>query len=765
MSVRVICPRCDFVVERPSEQSLPSHCPACGSRVTCPQCGSTLERSPAGAGIFRCSHCRADLAGGDTRPLVPGVHTQADFLPAVPGFEIRGELGRGGMGIVYRAWQQSLKREVALKALPPVLAANPKVLGRFRNEAAVAARLVDSHLLPVFDVQEVQGVPVIVMPLIEGTDLGRVVKDRREAKRGKMPEDPHPWALLDDRVYLERVLPVLDQVVDAVAALHRAGVLHRDVKPSNVLVDRRGSAWLGDFGLARLAEQGVGTRTGVGLGTRGYASPEQERGEDIDRRADLFSLGATLYQALTGELPFGKGTAHVQAPPTPPSRRQPALPRTFDAVLLKALEPAREGRYATAGEMREDWRRARQGLLPRARMPGPWTRARHAAWRHRGRVLAAVVGAALVLLLGAIFLPRLNPVPPAADAPATPTPPAPVVRRTVRLETDPPGARVVLVPLHQQTGEPLPESAIRPERRTPLAVAEVPVGQYLVVAEVAGRGFHEVYRTVPRPGQVIDRRVSSRAWEEQVDGAVALPPIVIPAADVTRGMAFFKGKDFTMGSADLPGVPPHRRHVDSFYLDPTEVTVGAYRAVKGDLPVGLLKVPPPDSYAVDHVLFDHAVDYAERIGKRLPDEAEYEFAATQAGTTRFPWGDDERKEHDWRVGPVRSPAYDKTPTDPPVYGLFSNVLEWTSSWHTQYPGVDPAQVARFYAPEMQMRFAGTRLVRGGPSEVLDGAARLAERDRVVYRDPRWRFSESVDRSQAGLGFRCARSAQPRFLQK
>src|SRR5438132_1364295 len=266
MSVPVLCPKCEFAMEHATGGTLLSRCPACGQRLTCPRCGSTLRSGAGETARLQCTSCHLDLGEQETMP--EPVLNGAGILPEqLPGFELRGEIGRGGMGIVYRAHQLSLRRDVAIKVLPPVMAGNLAALERFRNEATVAARLVDAHILPVFDVQEVQGLPLIVMPLIEGSDLGRIIRDRIACERGKEVANPHPWALLDDRAYLEHMLPLLDQLISAVTALHRGGVLHRDVKPSNVLVDGKGGVWLSDFGLARLEEHGAGTLLGQGVGT------------------------------------------------------------------------------------------------------------------------------------------------------------------------------------------------------------------------------------------------------------------------------------------------------------------------------------------------------------------------------------------------------------------------------------------------------------------------------------------------------------------
>jgi formylglycine-generating enzyme required for sulfatase activity len=752
MALQVSCPNCDLVVERPESESLPSHCPACGNRLSCPRCGSALTRRSSATQHIRCTHCQLDLDGQETAALKSApARTQVDLSFAIPGFELRAKLGEGGMGIVYRAWQQRLNREVAIKVLPPALAANPALLDRFRNEAEIAGRLTDSHLLQVFDVLEVQGVPIIVMPLIEGCDLGAILRQRRAAKQSRPPAPVHPWATLDDQGYVDRLLPVLDQLVAAVAALHQANIIHRDIKPSNVLVDQRGNLWLSDFGLARLEHQSFGTQPGL-IGTRGFASPEQARGDrDIDLRTDLFSLGATLYQALTLELPYGKQGAQAQsAPPMAPSRRQPLLPRDLDTVVLKALEVDRRQRYRSAAAFQEDWTRVRKGLVPLERRPGPLRRLLRTAKRRPAGAIAAAAIAALLLVLGATLFPR-----------------GARVNRTVYLATEPPGARVVLVPLHQDNGFPLPEQALRPAGTTPLTVRDVAPGEYLVVADVPGHGFHEVYRTVPTfeaEGSKL-LRYKNADWKIASGDVIQLPVIAIPSGDVTQGMALFKGGRFTMGSADVPWVPPHSREVPAFYLDTTEVSIGTWKNQLKALPTRLEDKPLPDSRAMCWVSYGAALEYAEAVGKRIPDEAEYEFAATDGGKRRFPWGNDRAKLTSWPFGDVGTPRFDHTDTEPPVYGLYSNVAEWTTSWMAPYPGTDPKTVEGFYRPDIRDAFRLARVVRGGPPEVVQGAPDLADPAHTPLWDARFRHGFTVDQTQPGLGFRCARSAQPRFLER
>jgi serine/threonine protein kinase/formylglycine-generating enzyme required for sulfatase activity len=690
----------------------------------------------------------------EDRPKQPAL----GFGFEVPGFELLGELGRGGMGIVYRAWQVSLSREVAIKVLPPPLAADLERLHRFRNEAAVAASLTDSHVVPVFDILEVQGVPFLIMPLIEGPNLAKIIGNRQLVKEGKPAPEPHPWALGGDQVYLNRILPVMDQLVEAVAVIHKAGVLHRDIKPSNVLVDGRGNLWLSDFGLARLQETGVGTVTGAAVGTPGYMSPEQAEGaDDIDFRADLFSLGATLYKALTLEMPYGKRGKNGGQPPVAPSRRQPLLSLDFDAVLLKALEWQREDRYAGAVEFQADWLRVRRGLLPKARRIGPLGRLVRFGRRH-SRQLTVVFAIGLFAGIVGLFWGRV--FQPQPERPESQTPADTVIKRTILVSTDPPGARVVLVPLDKENGQPLPEEAIRPAAETPVEIENVPIGQYWVVAEKSGVGFHEVFRIVPGPDEL---RFGLHGFgTNKVDGSVELPSIRLWSnEEIVKQMARFEGGSFKMGSARLVDCPPHQRDVAGFYLDPTEVTVGQYKKLKA-LPTKMPQNPPPrDDYPVTFVPYDEALDFAEKAGKRLPDEAEYEFAATKEGQWEFPWGNDAKRINGWPLGPVGQPAFDCTSTDPPVYGLYSNVAEWTTSWNFPYPSAPPGafQIAR---GQFARGILESRIVRGGPfKEVIE---RNPNADaQALLMGPRWREGVSRESAYPGLGFRCARSVRARFL--
>jgi serine/threonine protein kinase/formylglycine-generating enzyme required for sulfatase activity len=685
---------------------------------------------------------RADSAGATVAEA--GRSGPAQSWPAslvrLTGFDLEAKIAQGGMGIVYRAWQKSMRRRVAIKCLRPEFAGDPERLRRFRQEAELAGQLTEHGILQVYDILEGDGSPLLVMPYIEGSDLSRIIADRRKVRNGQAATDRHSWSALSDRDYLDKVFPLADKILDALARLHQSQVLHRDLKPSNILVDKNGNGWLTDFGLARLRNVRASTLAGQGLGTPGFMSPEQWEGEsDIDERTDVFGIGVTLYQALTLELPYGKVCLQGDMPPAQtPRRYQRLLSPLLNPVVLKAIHPDREQRYSSVAEFRDDWQRARQGLLPRSAKVGRWGQAVHLVRRYPVQV---ALGVAALLALAILTALMLRP-----DSKST------VVTRTIRLETEPGGAAVTLVPINPENGALDAERAIHVRERTPLRLKNVPVGDYLVEVVLDSRSFHEVYRSVPKPGT--PPIFPHGTWDEDPDGTVALKRITIPVGN-TGDMVLLEGGDFDMGFPAL-GYPTHRRTVAPFYVDRAKVTIGAYRDKMVELPPELGETPNK-AHAISWVSFGDAVRYAEKVGKRLPDEGEYEFAATNGGQTVYPWGNKAEPLKAWPLGPVDEPKFDRTEAG--VQGLYSNVAEWTTSWYVPYPTVP---VAEF--PEPAGNWPNIRVIRGAPGLVVRGGARLDVDHMNEPLNPRFRnpFLKH-DRAQ-GLGFRCARSKEPRFWQ-
>ncbi len=246
-------------------------------------------------------------------------------------------LGRGGMGEVWRAHDTTIDRVVALKILLPHYAQDPEFDKRFRREARTAARLDDPHVVPIHDVGEIDGRLYVTMRLINGVDLDTLLKTG--------PLEP------------ERAVHIVEQIASALHTAHRAGLVHRDVKPSNILLADNDFAYLIDFGIARAADDTALTSEGSTIGTWAYMAPERFRAGDIEPSSDIYALACVLYQCLTGEPPFPGSTleqvavGHMVAPPPRPSETSNTVPRALDRVIETGLAKQSTDRYPTAVEM------------------------------------------------------------------------------------------------------------------------------------------------------------------------------------------------------------------------------------------------------------------------------------------------------------------------------------------------------------------------------------------------------------------------------
>jgi len=348
-----------------------------------------------------------------------GAGAEQNGSPVTLGdYTLRRQIGRGGMGIVYDAWQNSMNRRVALKILPVGVAADPKTCARFLREAQAAGKLGHPGIVAVHAMGVDEKTPYYAMEYVEGETLAQLILRLRTARDGDRPElgsrETAEETSLDTievtAEYSFRVARAFTGIAEGLQHAHQEGIIHRDIKPSNLILDRRGSLRILDFGLARMENQESLTLSGDLLGTPLYMSPEQARARRIpvDHRTDIYSLGATLYEVLTWEAPFqGKDVQEtlsqiIHREPPSPRRRNPRIPRDLETIVLKCLQKDPEDRYGTAEALAQDLRRFARGDPIEARPRSLVEKIVRRARRHRGKLAAAV---ALLLLLAAAGSP------------------------------------------------------------------------------------------------------------------------------------------------------------------------------------------------------------------------------------------------------------------------------------------------------------------------------------------------------------------------
>jgi WD40 repeat protein len=360
---------------------------------------STTEETCAACGepLLAEGHCPRCLFKTTFLGAEPPLEEDEAHWTNIAGYEVYEEIGRGGMGVVYRARHQTLGRQVALKFLLRSQLAEERERERFLREARAAARLRHPGIVEIFEVGESEGIPWYSMNYLPRRGLDLLAPDRLPATR--------------------EAAACVREVARAVEHAHRHGVLHRDLKPSNILLDENGAPHIADFGLARIRPEGPGerdpdlTRSGQMLGTPGYAAPEQALRGECDERTDVYGLGALLYHLLTGRPPFQGPTLEsvlVQlrdADPLPPRRLSPAVPRDLETVCLRCLQKAPVARYASATAVAEELERFLEGRPITARPIG-WG---ELAWRWVRRYpLVAGLCAVILLLVAALVLGTLN---------------------------------------------------------------------------------------------------------------------------------------------------------------------------------------------------------------------------------------------------------------------------------------------------------------------------------------------------------------------
>jgi serine/threonine protein kinase/tetratricopeptide (TPR) repeat protein len=320
--------------------------------VKCPECDTDNTQDSQ-----FCKNCAAPLTSIEEVEITRTKTLDATMEELTTGstfanrYQIIEELGKGGMGKVYRALDKKLNEEVALKLIKPEISADEKTVERFRNELRMARKISHRNVGRMYELMEHMGIHYITMEYISGQDLRSLIR-----QTGKLTT--------------EKAISIAKEICEGLAEAHRLGVIHRDLKPSNILVDKQGDAKIMDFGIARLLKSKGTTGTRHMIGTPEYMSPEQiDADGDIDQRSDIYSLGVILYEMLTGRVPFGGDTPlsvaykHKNKKPTNPRDFNAQITNELSVLILKCLEKNKEARYQSAGEIRSQLEEIEKGLL------------------------------------------------------------------------------------------------------------------------------------------------------------------------------------------------------------------------------------------------------------------------------------------------------------------------------------------------------------------------------------------------------------------
>jgi len=325
--------------------------------IKCPKCQSDNPDTQS-----FCGDCGTQLIPSDdvspsvTKTLETPTRRLAIGSTFADRYEILEELGKGGMGEVYRVKDKTLSEEMALKVLKPEIAADKDIIERFKNELKLARKIGHRNVCRMYDLNEEEETPYITMEYVKGEDLKSFIRKKEKLKE-------------------EEVIAIGKQVCEGLTEAHRLGVVHRDLKPQNIMIDKDGDTKVMDFGIARSVEAPGVTQSGVMIGTPDYMSPEQAEGEEADQRSDIYALGVILYEMVTGSVPFRGDTAfsvalkHKTKLPSDPKKLNPDISDDLSRLILICMEKDKERRYQTAGELLSELDKIEKGIPIAVRIP------------------------------------------------------------------------------------------------------------------------------------------------------------------------------------------------------------------------------------------------------------------------------------------------------------------------------------------------------------------------------------------------------------
>jgi serine/threonine protein kinase len=704
---------------------------------------AALDLPPSGWAAYLRGQCGDDH--GLYNEVLGLLHEQAegDFLSTPPptegvslgDFELREEMGSGGTGIVYRAWQHSLSREVALKLLPRHFALNQERVARFQREARAAAKLTHPGIAPIYEVGHEGDSHFFTMELIEGRDLaGEIVALRERA--------PSPLPKVNTPEYFRAVASLVERSANALGYAHEKGVVHRDVKPHNILLDPSGQPRLVDFGLAKDEALGSITITDRVEGTPYYMSPEQAQAlkGKVDARTDVYSLGAVLYELLTLARPYEGGTSKeiidkiLIRDPKPVRSVNSAVPTDLAVICAKAMEREVKFRYASASALEEDLRRFQSGEPILARPMSAPRKLKRAV--RANRLAVGMVGGVLLV----VFASRVT----YAWA---------IERSWAKIEITTQQDSAL-----DSSGVEVWAQALGPAGN-PLEVAPVALGG-LPVREKLGAGVWRI--RAMRDADLAAEFTLTLAWNQE---AFERSIYLVEPTESNDGMVLVDPPNWK--SSVVCNMLPEETDIEPFWVDKTQVTIAEYRHFceqtghsEPTFWSEFADGEQPGDFPVTGILGQDARDYANWAGKRLLTHLELEYLIRGAEGRAYPWGESEPTEA------LCAPLVAPLGPYPSRRARFDHFRSSVFSVGSFPAGATPDGVLDLFgAPSEHLATPATTSSEGGVVGLPEWAMTIGNYYLDVPED--WDMSQYVHQRRPAsgkwlpfyVGFRCAKSAE------